>query len=87
MYVQVQDDLQTLRFISTRSFRRANANPTIVSIASVTISNSRRPLLTLSPNAFPAVRYIAKRDASDDTPIEYIQVAITMRPPIIRAIV
>ncbi|KAJ5974062.1 hypothetical protein N7481_011272 [Penicillium waksmanii] len=43
------------------------------SIASVTISNSRRPLLTLSPNAFPAVRYIAKRDASDDTPIEYIQ--------------
>lgn len=43
------------------------------SIASVTISNSRRPLLTFSPNAFPAIRYIAKRDPSDDTPIEYIQ--------------
>ncbi|KAJ6006585.1 hypothetical protein N7451_004529 [Penicillium sp. IBT 35674x] len=43
------------------------------SIASVTISNSRRRLLTLSPNAFPAVRYVAKRDAGDDTPIEYIQ--------------
>lgn len=46
----------------------------LVSIASVTISNSRRRLLTLSPNAFPAVRYVAKRDAGDDTPIEYIQV-------------
>ncbi|KAJ5660295.1 hypothetical protein N7507_006746 [Penicillium longicatenatum] len=43
------------------------------SIASITISNSRRRLLTLSPNAFPAVRYVAKRDAGDDTPIEYIQ--------------
>ncbi|KAJ6103281.1 hypothetical protein N7486_005708 [Penicillium sp. IBT 16267x] len=43
------------------------------SIASVTISNSRRRLLTLTPNAFPAVRYVAKRDAGDDTPIEYIQ--------------
>ncbi|KAJ6134281.1 hypothetical protein N7523_000603 [Penicillium sp. IBT 18751x] len=43
------------------------------SIASVTISNSRRRLLTVSPNAFPAVRYIAKRDAGDECPIEYIQ--------------
>ncbi|KAJ6015085.1 hypothetical protein N7540_009676 [Penicillium herquei] len=43
------------------------------SIASITISNSRRRLLTLSPNAFPAVRYIAKRDAGDEAPIEYIQ--------------
>ncbi|KAJ5664749.1 hypothetical protein N7462_011562 [Penicillium macrosclerotiorum] len=43
------------------------------SIASVTISNSRRRLLTLSPNAFPAARYIAKRDANDETPIGYIQ--------------
>lgn len=46
----------------------------IVSIASVTISNPRRRLLTLSPNAFPAARFVAKRDAGDDTPIEYIQV-------------
>ncbi|KAF4768817.1 hypothetical protein HAV15_008345 [Penicillium sp. str.  len=43
------------------------------SIASVTISNPRRRLLTLSPNAFPAARFVAKRDAGDDTPIEYIQ--------------
>ncbi|KAJ5777079.1 hypothetical protein N7520_000325 [Penicillium odoratum] len=43
------------------------------SIASITISNSSRRLLTLSPNAFPAVRYVAKRDTGDDTPIEYIQ--------------
>ncbi|KAJ5114565.1 hypothetical protein NUU61_000324 [Penicillium alfredii] len=43
------------------------------SIASVTISNSRRRLLTLSPNAFPAARFAAKRDPGDDAPIEYIQ--------------
>ncbi|KAJ5156542.1 hypothetical protein N7492_009345 [Penicillium capsulatum] len=43
------------------------------SVASVTISNSRRRLLTLSPNAFPAVRFVAKRDPGDDAPIEYIQ--------------
>ncbi|KXG51366.1 Arf GTPase activating protein [Penicillium griseofulvum] len=43
------------------------------SIASVTISNPRRRLLTLTPNAFPAARFIAKRDVGDDTPIEYIQ--------------
>jgi Arf-GAP/SH3 domain/ANK repeat/PH domain-containing protein len=46
----------------------------VVSIASVTISSPRRRLLTLTPNAFPAVRFAAKRDAGDDTPIEYIQV-------------
>ncbi|KAJ5348141.1 uncharacterized protein N7506_001394 [Penicillium brevicompactum] len=33
----------------------------------------RRRLLTLTPNAFPAVRFAAKRDVGDDTPIEYIQ--------------
>ncbi|OGM42838.1 putative ARF GTPase activator (Csx2) [Aspergillus bombycis] len=43
-------------------------------IASVTIINSRRRvLLNLTPNSFPASRYTAKRDISDDTPIEYIQ--------------
>lgn len=50
-----------------------------VSIASVTISNSRRRLLTLSPNAFPAARYTAKRDAGDETPIEYIQVPLAWK--------
>ncbi|KAJ5566242.1 hypothetical protein N7535_007880 [Penicillium sp. DV-2018c] len=43
------------------------------SIASVTISNPRRRLLTLSPNGFPAARFSAKRDVGDDTPIEFIQ--------------
>ncbi|KAE8133138.1 hypothetical protein BDV38DRAFT_194172 [Aspergillus pseudotamarii] len=43
-------------------------------IASVTILNSRRRvLLNLTPNSFPASRYIAKRNIGDDTPIEYIQ--------------
>jgi Arf-GAP/SH3 domain/ANK repeat/PH domain-containing protein len=45
-----------------------------VTIASVTVSNSRRVLLNLIPNAFPATRYNAKRDLGDDNPIEYIQV-------------
>ncbi|KAJ5818263.1 hypothetical protein N7474_003854 [Penicillium riverlandense] len=43
------------------------------SVASITISNSSRRLLTLAPNAFPAARFTAKREAGDDTPIEYIQ--------------
>ncbi|KAJ0416662.1 hypothetical protein BJY00DRAFT_229317 [Aspergillus carlsbadensis] len=44
-----------------------------LTIASVTVSNSRRVLLNLIPNAFPATRYNAKRDLGDDNPIEYIQ--------------
>ncbi|KAL4794146.1 hypothetical protein BDV19DRAFT_365257 [Aspergillus venezuelensis] len=44
-----------------------------LSIASVTVSNSRRILLNLVPNAFPATRYNAKRDFGDDNPVEYIQ--------------
>jgi len=68
----------TALFLSLSLFQnerpRANELFHTVSVASVTISNSRRRLLTLSPNAFPAVRYIAKRDPSDETPIEYIQV-------------
>ncbi|CRG89849.1 putative ribosylation factor GTPase-activating protein cnt6 [Talaromyces islandicus] len=43
-------------------------------ISSITVTNSRnRVLLHLSPNAFPATRYIAKRDAGDDSPVEYVQ--------------
>ncbi|KAF9884113.1 hypothetical protein FE257_002285 [Aspergillus nanangensis] len=43
-------------------------------IASVTITNSRnRVLLNLVPNSYPAARYTAKRDISDDSPVEYIQ--------------
>ena len=63
-------------FPSKFYFGDADGIYALVSIASVTISNSRRRLLTLSPNTFPAVRYVAKRDAGDDTPIEYIQVRI-----------
>ncbi|KAL3463772.1 hypothetical protein BJX64DRAFT_110625 [Aspergillus heterothallicus] len=44
-----------------------------LTIASVTVSNSRRVLLNLVPNAFPATRYNAKRELGDDNPIEYIQ--------------
>ncbi|RDW93239.1 putative ARF GTPase activator (Csx2) [Aspergillus mulundensis] len=44
-----------------------------LTIASVTISNSRRVLLNLVPNAFPATRYNARRDLGDDALVEYIQ--------------
>ncbi|KAL4737088.1 hypothetical protein BDV11DRAFT_161497 [Aspergillus similis] len=44
-----------------------------LTVASVTISNSRRVLLNLVPNGFPATRYNARRDLGDDTLIEYIQ--------------
>ncbi|QDS72806.1 hypothetical protein FKW77_006540 [Venturia effusa] len=44
------------------------------SVASLTITNSRnRTLLYISPNAHPATRYIVKRDANDEVPVEYIQ--------------
>ncbi|TLD39478.1 ArfGap domain-containing protein [Venturia nashicola] len=44
------------------------------SIASLTITNSRkRLLLSISPNAYPATRYTTKRDINDDLPVEYIQ--------------
>ncbi|OXV06335.1 hypothetical protein Egran_05897 [Elaphomyces granulatus] len=44
------------------------------SVANLTITNSRnRVLLTIAPNAFPTTRYTARRDAGDDSPIEYVQ--------------
>lgn len=47
----------------------------IVTVSNVSIVNSRnRVLLNLTPNSFPAARYSARRDAGDDSPIEYIQV-------------
>ncbi|KAH0560016.1 hypothetical protein GP486_003461 [Trichoglossum hirsutum] len=45
-----------------------------VSLASVSITNSRRrTLLNLVPNSFPSTRVIAKRDTGDDSLVEYIQ--------------
>ncbi|KAK7522106.1 ARF GTPase-like protein activator [Phyllosticta citriasiana] len=44
------------------------------SIAGLQITNSRsRVLLNVTPNSFPATRYLAKREAGDDTPVEYVQ--------------
>lgn len=44
------------------------------SIAALTITNARnRPLLHITPNAFPATRYSAKRDVGDESVIEYVQ--------------
>ncbi|KIW01466.1 uncharacterized protein PV09_07223 [Verruconis gallopava] len=44
------------------------------SIAALTVTNSRnRTLLSVAPNEFPASRYVARREAGDETPIEYIQ--------------
>ncbi|EOA81069.1 uncharacterized protein SETTUDRAFT_144329 [Exserohilum turcica Et28A] len=44
------------------------------SVASLNITNARnRTLLNVSPNAFPATRYTARRDFGDDSVVEYIQ--------------
>nr|POE63593.1 putative ribosylation factor gtpase-activating protein cnt6 [Quercus suber] len=51
------------------------ADHVIVSIAGVTITNSRgQTLLRISPNSYPATRYSAQRDIGDDGPVEYVQV-------------
>ncbi|EED21727.1 ARF GTPase activator (Csx2), putative [Talaromyces stipitatus ATCC 10500] len=43
-------------------------------IANITVLNSHgRALLHITPNAFPASRYIAARDSGDDSPVEYVQ--------------
>ncbi|KAF2452492.1 centaurin-beta-2 [Lineolata rhizophorae] len=45
-----------------------------LSISSVTITNGRgRTVLTVSPNSFPATRYIPRKDIGDDSLIEYVQ--------------
>ncbi|KAF1965744.1 centaurin-beta-2 [Bimuria novae-zelandiae CBS 107.79] len=44
-----------------------------LSVAALSITNSRgRTLLNISPNAFPATRYSAKRELGDDSVIDYI---------------
>ncbi|KAI4678342.1 uncharacterized protein J4E88_006863 [Alternaria novae-zelandiae] len=44
------------------------------SVAALTITNARnRTLLHVSPNAFPAARYAAKREPGDDTLIDFVQ--------------
>ncbi|KAK1079831.1 hypothetical protein LTR33_006064 [Friedmanniomyces endolithicus] len=49
-------------------------DPQRLSISSLIVTNSRgQTLLRVTPNAYPATRYSAQRDAGDDTPIEYVQ--------------
>jgi hypothetical protein len=49
-------------------------------VASLNITNSRnRTLLNVTPNAFPATRYAARRDFGDDSVVEYIQVSLCLR--------
>ncbi|KAH7073051.1 ARF GTPase-like protein activator [Paraphoma chrysanthemicola] len=44
------------------------------SVASLNITNARnRTLLNITPNAFPATRYGAKREFGDESVVEYIQ--------------
>lgn len=50
-------------------------------MASLNITNARnRTLLNVTPNAFPATRYGARRDFGDDSVIEYIQVLLPPPP-------
>lgn len=47
----------------------------IVSIACLSVTNSRgNVLLNIVPNVFPATRIIAKKDTSDESLVDYIQV-------------
>ncbi|KAF2789260.1 ArfGap-domain-containing protein [Melanomma pulvis-pyrius CBS 109.77] len=44
------------------------------SVGALSVTNNRgRTLLNISPNAFPSTRYNAKRDAGDESVVEYIQ--------------
>ncbi|KAF1815506.1 ArfGap-domain-containing protein [Eremomyces bilateralis CBS 781.70] len=44
------------------------------SISNVSITNSRgRTILNITPNAYPATRFSAKRDLGDDAVIDYVQ--------------
>ena len=46
-----------------------------VSIASLTVINSKgKILLNVVPNVYPATRIIARKDYSDESLVEYIQV-------------
>ncbi|KAJ9668809.1 hypothetical protein H2201_001055 [Coniosporium apollinis] len=43
-------------------------------VSAITVTNPRnRTILSITPNAFPATRYIAKRDIGDESVIEYVQ--------------
>lgn len=47
----------------------------LVSVASLTVTNSRqKTLLNATPNIYPASRIIARKDTADDGLVEYIQV-------------
>ncbi|KAF2092781.1 centaurin-beta-2 [Rhizodiscina lignyota] len=52
------------------------------SVTGLTVTNSRnRTLLNITPNAFPATRYNARRDLGDDLPVDYVQDPDSMSQP------
>jgi hypothetical protein len=49
----------------------------LVSIAGLTVTNSRKQtVVAILPNAYPASRVVAKKDAGDNSVIEYVQVRL-----------
>jgi hypothetical protein len=47
----------------------------LVAIAKVTVTNSRqKTILVISPNEYPATRFVPKRESPDDPPVEFVQV-------------
>lgn len=53
----------------------ANRDPRLVTISSVSVTNSRRrTLLNVTPNSFPATRVSAGRDLGDNNIVEFVQV-------------
>lgn len=58
-----------------------------VSVAALSIKTGRnRTLLNITPNAFPATRYNARRDLGDESVVEYVQVsrAIAIAEPVLK---
>lgn len=54
-------------------------NISTVCVNTLTVTGQRgRALLRVSPNAYPADRYLATRELGDDTPVDYVQVRNTI---------
>ena len=68
-----------MRNVYLSGFTKLKMNLHTVSIASLTITNSRgKVLLNVVPNIYPATRIIARKDFSDESLVEYVRVSITV---------
>ena len=62
-----------------RSYERADFGGSLVSIASLTVTNSRlKVLLNIVPNAYPASRVLTRKEPGDDSLVAFIQVLLSL---------